>query len=430
MKLFILLLFSISVRSFGGKLIKPKKVAILGGGPASCAAALALTDQPGWKECYDITIYELGWRLGGKARSGRNKKYGQRSEGITGYDFPGSSYLETKRLLQSVYDELKRPEGAPLRTFEEAFKPIPFFAGTETDCKVDTKCFSADYLFEKLTGKFFWMTEKMIKELNISYIIMKEHSNPNSSFLKSQAVSVQALLKSTFLASKRPLVTQEFLSMIDTAAAVIIGIMEDNLLERGMCSINHLDLRQWLKKHGASQITLNSGFILMHYDEMMSYTNGAIHKPDVEAGTALQLWLPLYFCCEGAFYWDHEAGVGDAIFAPIYEVLKRRGVVFKFFHKVEKLVLNNNSNLVEEIRMIKQVRLLAEEYNPLVNVKGLPSWPNEPKYEEIINQEAYLLQEHKIDLESFWTNWSRVYEETYKHPIPELILKREKILIS
>ena len=80
--------------------------------------------------------------------------------------------------------------------------------------------------------------------------------------------------------------------------------MEDNLLERGLYSINHLDLRQWLEKHGASKTTLDSGFVLAHYDEMISYTNGDMHKPDMEAGTALQLYLPLYFCCEGAFtFW-------------------------------------------------------------------------------------------------------------------------------
>ena len=219
---------------------------------------------------------------------------------------------------------------------------------------------------------------------------------------------------------------QEFLSIIDTTTTVVIGFMEDNLLERGLFSINHLDLRQWLKKHGASKITLDSGFVLAHYDEVISYINGDMHKPDMEAGTALQLYLPLYFCCKEAVYWDHEAGLGDAIFAPIYEVLKRRGVHFKFFHKVEKLVLNNNTKLVEEIRMTKQVRLLTEEYNPLIDVKGLPSWPNEPKYDEILQEEAYLLQQHNIDLESFWTNWSTVYEESFEHSLSQVALKRVK----
>ena len=120
-----------SVSLSDGKPIKPKKVAICWEEVlASCAAALALTDQPGWKERYDITIYELGWRLGGKARSGRNKNYGQRSEGITGHDF-SESWFMIKTLMKSVYEELNRLEGAPLRTFEEAFVPHPFFTGTD-----------------------------------------------------------------------------------------------------------------------------------------------------------------------------------------------------------------------------------------------------------------------------------------------------------
>ena len=423
---FILLLVVTSSGLCYGNPIKPKKVAILGGGAASCTAALALTDQPGWKKHYDITIYQLGWRLGGKARSGRNKDYGQRSEGITGHHFSASWFI-TKIVMQSVYEELNRPEGVPLRTIEEAFNEKSFWTGQDTNCETDTKCFSLDYLFSKLVATFLWMTEKIIEELKIDYTINKEHFKTDSIFLKSQVSSVQALLKSTFSTSERNSSTKEYFPIIDTAAAVIIGILEDNLIERGMHTINHLDLCDWLKKHGAAKTTLNSGFVLTHYDEVISYMNGDMRKPDMEAGTALQLYLPFYFCCEETTYWDHEAGLGDTIFAPIYEVLKRRGVHFGFFHKVEELVLNTgNSNLVEEIRMTKQVRLLTEEYNPLIDVKGLPSWPNKPKYEDIDDQESYLLQKYDVDLESFWSNWSRVYEENFRCPLPEVFLKRGK----
>ena len=322
--------------------------------------------------------------------------------------------------------KLNRPEGTPLRTFEEAFKSKSFWTGQDMNCEIDTKCFSVDYLFDKLIGTFLWMAEKITKEFKIDYTMNKEHFNPDSTLLKSQVTSVQALLKSTFSTLKRNSTTKEYFSIIDTVAAVIIGMLEDNLLHTGMHTINHFDLRQWLKKHGASETTLHSGFVLGHYDEAMSYINGDINKPDMEAGTALQLFLPLYFCCEETTSWDHQAGLGDAIFAPIYEVLKERGVHFKFFHKIEELILNNNSKLVEEIRLTKQVRLLTEEYNPLIDVKGLPSWPNEPKYEEIEHQQAYLLEKRDIDLESFWSNWSRVYEESFGHSLPEVFLKRGK----
>lgn len=42
------------------------RIAILGGGTGSLAAAWALTSTPGAAARYDITVYQLGWRLGGK----------------------------------------------------------------------------------------------------------------------------------------------------------------------------------------------------------------------------------------------------------------------------------------------------------------------------------------------------------------------------
>ena len=88
-----------------------------------------------------LQYINLDGDLEGKEEVGGTRIMDKGSEGITGYDFPRSSYFEMKRLMKSVYDELERPEGTTLRTFEETFKSIPFFAGTGTDCEVDTKCF-------------------------------------------------------------------------------------------------------------------------------------------------------------------------------------------------------------------------------------------------------------------------------------------------
>ena len=333
-----------------------------------------------------------------------------------------------KTLMRSIYEELNRPEGAPLRAFEEAFKSKSFWTGLEMDCEVGRECFSMHYLFDKLIGTFIKMIKKMIEGLEgleIDYTINEKHFKPDSIHLKYEIASVQTLLREIFPTVKNNSLTRELLSVIDTTAAVIIGFVEDNILETGLSTINHLDLRQWLQNHGASETAINSRFVLAHYDELISYFNGDMHKPDMEAGTALQLYLPFYFCCEDTVCWDHEAGLGDALFAPIYEVLQERGVHFKFFHEVEELKLSRtNSNFVEQIRMTKQVDLLNEEYDPLINVKGLPSWPNEPKYEEIEQKQADLLQEHHIDLESFWSNWSKVYQESIGHLPPEVILRR------
>ena len=51
-----------------------KRSAILGGGVGSLSTAFALTSQPDWQQRYEITIYQMGWRLGGKGASGRNRE--------------------------------------------------------------------------------------------------------------------------------------------------------------------------------------------------------------------------------------------------------------------------------------------------------------------------------------------------------------------
>ena len=185
-----------------------------------------------------------------------------------------ATYIQTKRILRSVYDELNRPEGIPIRTFEEAFTSKSFWTAQEMDCEVDRECFSMNYLFEKLTGTFVSMTKKMIKELEIDYTLCLEHLKPDSIYLKFEVSSVQTLLKKIFPTVESNSLREELLSIIDTVAAVIIGFIEDNLLETGLSTINHIDLRQWLKKNGASETTINSRFVLAHYDELLSYFNG------------------------------------------------------------------------------------------------------------------------------------------------------------
>ena len=56
-----------------------KKIAILGGGMGAMATAWTLTNEPGARERYEITVYQMGFRLGGKGASGRNPEYHQRA---------------------------------------------------------------------------------------------------------------------------------------------------------------------------------------------------------------------------------------------------------------------------------------------------------------------------------------------------------------
>ena len=47
------------------------------------------------------------------------------------------------------------------------------------------------------------------------------------------------------------------------------------------------------------------------------------------------LTTKMFFEYRGAIFWKMAAGMGDVVFAPLYQALRRRGVGFEFFHRVD-----------------------------------------------------------------------------------------------
>lgn len=83
---------------------KPIKVAILGGGPSALATAWELT-SPKHEQNYDVTLYQQGWRLGGKCASGRDQKDHDRIQEHGLHVFFGY-YDNAFEILEDVYQEL------------------------------------------------------------------------------------------------------------------------------------------------------------------------------------------------------------------------------------------------------------------------------------------------------------------------------------
>src|SRR5215831_4582868 len=94
-----------------------QKIVILGGGAGALAAAFGLTEAPDWQQRYDITVYQLGWRLGGKGASGRNQDRNQRIE-EHGLHVWGGFYENAFRVMRACYTEMNRPPTAPLATWD------------------------------------------------------------------------------------------------------------------------------------------------------------------------------------------------------------------------------------------------------------------------------------------------------------------------
>jgi uncharacterized protein with NAD-binding domain and iron-sulfur cluster len=101
-----------------------EKIAVLGGGIGALAAAYYLTEQPGAADRYEITVYQQGWRLGGKCASGHDMRpgYGDRIYEHGLHIFAGF-YDQAFDLLGRAYQALERPADHPNRTVWDAFTP-------------------------------------------------------------------------------------------------------------------------------------------------------------------------------------------------------------------------------------------------------------------------------------------------------------------
>ena len=369
------------------------KVAIVGGGCASVATAFELS-RPEHEGRFEVTVYQLGWRLGGKGASGRGPADRIEEHGL--HLWMGF-YENAFRLMRECYAELGRdPKRHPMASWEDAFVPdhvsgvadrspggrwspwmvhFPPQSGMPGDPGPARSWTPADYLARCVT---------LLRSL-FDAIRVRTGGAPAPAFRAEEAGAMLARLASyTELAALGGIV--EYLNMLDTAVralprypgemvlrfhdalvraarsqietivdkddevrrlweivdlvlAVVRGMVRDGLLTdpRGFDAINHLDCREWLSKHGASARSVNSAFVRALYDLAFAYEDGDRRGRASPPGRRFAARVRAFFTYRGAFFWKMQAGMGDVVFAPFYEVLKRRGVRFEFFHRLENV---------------------------------------------------------------------------------------------
>jgi uncharacterized protein with NAD-binding domain and iron-sulfur cluster len=105
-----------------------QKIAVLGGGIGSLSAVFEITSDPDWKSKYDITVYQMGWRLGGKGASGRNRNMHDRIE-EHGIHLWMGFYENAFRVIRRVYEEANQKQlmpDSPFTDAKKAFTPMRY----------------------------------------------------------------------------------------------------------------------------------------------------------------------------------------------------------------------------------------------------------------------------------------------------------------
>ena len=89
---------------------------------AALAAAFELTRTQALRDRFAVTIYQMGWRLGGKAASGRDAERNYRIV-EHGLHVWFGCYENAFRLLNDAYNEWDKPDGQTIRGVDAAFVP-------------------------------------------------------------------------------------------------------------------------------------------------------------------------------------------------------------------------------------------------------------------------------------------------------------------
>ena len=175
--------------------------------------------------------------------------------------------------------------------------------------------------------------------------------------------------------------------LISLVAAAVRGLVADNLITHphGFKAINNEDFGAWIIRHGAGSDVLESPLVRGLYDLVFGYEDADSERPAVAAGVMVFLIGFVLFGYKGAIFWKMTAGMGDIVMAPLYEALRKRGVHFEFFHRVDALHLDRRRQTVEAVTVGRQARLAdgVDEYHPLTAVQGLPVFPNAPLTSQI-----------------------------------------------
>jgi uncharacterized protein with NAD-binding domain and iron-sulfur cluster len=407
-----------------------QRIAIVGGGMAALAAALQLTQREDQRERFDITIYQMGWRLGGKGATGRD---GQGRIVEHGLHIWFGCYENAFRMLRAAYDEWEPLANQAIVSCESALKPQrdsaigagddsevvclewPVMPGEPGVDRADFSAFSAfsqmlavmQCFYDQLAGPEIFalprlpLSDGIIELLQLAGVKVDDYVDRNFAarvpFVKKSKGLALASDWSQKLASNKHVRNEaelrgfvtfirlyaknilkakgssdpaaRFLAQfIDVGTATIKGIVVDMML--GGTSVGDLDLmdfREWLAVCGADRDSVyGSPIVQALYDSMLQYCDGDKRRPSYGAGTAAQAVVRLYGTYKDAFAFEMQAGMGEVVVTPFYGVLKQRGVKFRFFHKLKGIKLDSKKTSVSQIEFYRQVRLRNGNYNPTI----------------------------------------------------------------
>lgn len=404
-----------------------RRVAIIGGGLAGLTAAYELSRTAAARERWDVTVYEMNHLLGGRLASAHHdERFGRNEE--HGLHVWFGFYDNAFRLAEAVWADAPRLPNCPWPDLWSALRPVHWCdlgIGPDDVRRLDfprnldrpgrTACHSPQAVSSALLDlpRAVVSTVRALLGLRaqdgppralrqlrpLERLIERLADAPSAAARVRIGAQAERLLRLAHrrlarladrLAGRDP-GRRELACWVDLGLAVIRGacspahgVLRDFDLDR-ICAF---ELRAWLEMHGASASTLEECRLLAAvYDIPFAFRDGRPEQPVMEASTALRYSLMILLGYKGAPAFLLRGGAGETLVAPLYQVLRERGVRFEFFHRLVDMDIDGRGRRVEGLEFVRMAETL-EGYEPLVERGGLFGFRGEPNWEALRAGEA------------------------------------------
>ena len=399
-----------------------EKIAVLGGGVGALSAAFYLTEQPGWAEKYEITVYQQGWRLGGKCASGHDMRpgYGHRIYEHGLHIFAGF-YDQAFDLLRRAYDALERPENHPNQGVWDAFTPednitlvdhtqptIPDlmwymdFPPNDNVPGEDLSVAPLAVMIQRMVGLLIHVAPPVPKSKGpgdparppegplatlideaIALIeklvtsVKNELEDLAADFILHQVIHLLAQqvreIQGANPDRNTSIMDERFLYSVYLVQSIIHGVIADEVLEKGYDSLDKYEWSEWLhanamavaRKYPEWGDPASRAANLLAWPPVASlydYVFGYGDSGDVTKpnfGAGTALRSGmLMISYKGHFFWKMRGAMGDVVIAPLYLALLKRGVKFAFFSRVTALNIDPDTDRLASIDYTRQVELI------------------------------------------------------------------------
>ncbi len=399
----------------------------------------------------DITVYQLGWRIGGKGASGRNPAVGGRIE-EHGIHLFGGFYPNTWKMLIDCYQTLW-PDGWEAQMAHQ-FLPCSdqVITWPEDPANAESEWHRVVSLMPSTT-EHPWLggidEARLLDGDTIATLISKALDQLADLFRRSGSMpehdpsphdtTVRLLQESE--AELIELRSQEaddirhrhneglfarfgnlrrFVG--DTAAREVYGhtlemfriafkgSISDRLTSKGIDSVDGETFLEWFRRHGMDEDTLASPIVMAPANICFQFHDGDTERPCMSASAYLT-FLFRSLLSPGAFAYFFRLGTGESVLLPVYDVLRQRGVRFELFTRVVDVVPEGGR--VARIDLERQAipKVGIADYDPRVPIDpsrpappaGSPSlgyytWPTETPYDALIDGDE--LRRAGVNLES------------------------------